>query len=89
MTLFSATIKPATLLLLLLSPVPALAQDSQLAQENYIQADVNNDGVLGYTEFVTFIDLNAADDLGRAKLLAHVGFMHKRLNGLTQMAMVL
>lgn len=73
MTLFSATIKRATFLLMLLSPLPVLAQDSQLGQENYIQADVNKDGVLGYTEFVTFIDLNAADDLGRAKLVSSRG----------------
>lgn len=77
MDLFSAAIKPATVVLLLLSPVSAQAQDNQLGQENYIQADVNKDGMLDYTEFVTFIDLNAADNLGRAKLVSSRG-LHAR-----------
>lgn len=75
--IFFATIKRAALALFLLNPISALAQDNQLGRENYIEADVNNDGILTYTEFVTFIDLSAADDLGRAKLVSSRG-LHER-----------
>ena len=47
-------------------PQPAAAQDTELAGENFQQADVDGDGALEYSEFVTFIDLNAADGLGNA-----------------------
>lgn len=77
MKIFPAIIKPATFILLLQHPVSVLAQDNQLGQENYIQADVNKDGVLDYAEFVTFIDLNAADNIGRAKMISSGGF-HER-----------
>lgn len=77
MTLFFATFKWAALALLVLSPTSALAQDNQVGRENYIRADENKDGVLIYAEFVNFIDLNAADDLGRAKLISSRG-LHER-----------
>lgn len=77
MTFFSANLKRLAVALLLLSPAFAQAQDNQLGRENYIQADVNQDGVLVYAEFVTFIDLNAADNLGRAKTVSSRG-LHSR-----------
>ena len=77
MAIFTAIIKPATFILLLLNPVSVLAQDNQLGQENYIQADVNKDGVLDYEEFVTFIDLNADDDIGRAKMISSGGLYER------------
>lgn len=57
--------------------LPAAAQDADLAAENYRQADANNDGVLVYAEFATFIDLNAADGLGNADRVSSRG-MHAR-----------
>ena len=77
MTVIIATIKRAAVALCLLNPISALTQDNQLGRENYIEADVNKDGVLTYAEFVTFIDLNAADNLGRAKLVSSRG-LHER-----------
>ena len=70
---FSAIIKPAAVFFLFLSAVSAHAQDKQLAQENYIQAYLNKDGVLDNDEFAKFIDLNAADNLGRANLVSSGG----------------
>ena len=60
-----------------LSPMTATAQSSELATENYIQADSNGDGKLVYAEFATFIDLNAADGLGNAAKVSARG-MHAR-----------
>lgn len=52
----------------------SLAQDNQLAVENYQQADANGDGVLVYAEFATLIDLNAADDIGNAAMVSSRGW---------------
>lgn len=57
--------------------LPAAAQDTELGVENYRQADANGDGVLIYAEFVTFIDLNAADGLGNASRISSLR-MHAR-----------
>jgi hypothetical protein len=59
----------------LLAPAQANAQSPDLAQENYRQADANGDGVLVQSEFASFIDLNAADGLGRAARISARG-MH-------------
>jgi hypothetical protein len=68
----------------LLAPAQVLAQSADLARENYRQADANGDGVLIEAEFVNFIDLNAADGLGRAARISASG-MHglafKRVDG--------
>ena len=53
--------------------LPAAAQESDLAAENYRQADANGDGVLAYAEFAAFIDLNAADGLGNAARVSSRG----------------
>ena len=47
--------------------------ERQLAAENYAQADQNGDGLLSRAEFVQFIDLNAADNLGRSGQLKASG----------------
>ena len=57
--------------------LPAAAQDAERGAENYRQADANGDGVLVYSEFATFIDLNAADGLGNAVRVSSRG-MHAR-----------
>jgi Ca2+-binding EF-hand superfamily protein len=46
--------------------LPAVAQDKEAAIQNFKQADANDDGALTYAEFSTFIDLSAADNIGRA-----------------------
>lgn len=53
----------------------AAAQDAgqQAAAENFSQADANKDGKLSKAEFRRFIDLNAADKLGRAAMVASNG----------------
>lgn len=58
----------------------------QLMAENLSQADANSDGALNQSEFVMLIDLNAADNLGRAALIARTGnqaraFAHIDANG--------
>ncbi|MEO1536252.1 MAG: hypothetical protein AAFR73_00850 [Pseudomonadota bacterium] len=57
--------------------LPAVAQNAELGAENYREADVNDDGLLVYAEFATFIDLNAADELGNAAMISSRG-MHAR-----------
>ena len=57
--------------------MPLAASENDLGAENYLEADVNGDGVLAYAEFATFIDLNAEDDLGNAKLVSSRG-MHSK-----------
>lgn len=47
--------------------------ERQRAAENYAQADQNGDGLLTRAEFVQFIDLNAADNLGRSGQLKASG----------------
>ena len=43
--------------------------EANTARQNLQQADANGDKALSYEEFVTFIDLNAADNIGRAKMV--------------------
>lgn len=57
--------------------LPAAAQEAELGAENYRQADANGDGVLVYTEFAAFVDLNAADGLGNAARVSSRG-IHAR-----------
>ena len=59
-------------------PMAAAAQDMspadrQLLLENVTQADRNDDGAISRSEFETLIDLNAADNLGRAQRVKRSG----------------
>lgn len=47
--------------------------ERQLLIENLIEADVNSDGVLTRREFEALINLNAADNLGRAAMIVRTG----------------
>ncbi|MBV0913813.1 EF-hand domain-containing protein [Anianabacter salinae] len=47
--------------------------ERQLMVENLVQADANSDGVLTRQEFETLINLNAADNLGRAAMIVRTG----------------
>ena len=53
----------------------ALAQDAdrEAVIANFQQVDADGDGALTLSEFTTLIDLNAADDIGRARLLKRSG----------------
>lgn len=48
-------------------------KNATLAAENFQQADFDQNGVLQYAEFATFIDLNASDGLGKASLISNRG----------------
>ncbi|MEM7597572.1 MAG: hypothetical protein AAF382_07715 [Pseudomonadota bacterium] len=61
----------------LVVPSSLLAQNNELAAENFKQADANGDGNLVYAEFVKFIDLNAADDIGKAAKVSSRGLHAK------------
>lgn len=59
------------------------AADRQKLLQNAAQADGNNDGYLNRSEFEKLIDLNAADDLGRAariKKSGRYGMVFNRLD---------
>lgn len=43
--------------------------DADTARQNLQQADANGDKALNYDEFVTFINLNATDNIGRANMI--------------------
>ena len=58
----------ATLMMTILA-APAFANDKDTVKQNLQQADANGDKALNYKEFVTFIDLNAADNIGRASMV--------------------
>lgn len=49
------------------------AAERQLMLENIIAADANSDGVLTRREFEVLINLNAADNLGRAAMIVRSG----------------
>ena len=51
----------------------AIASESELAAENYKQADQNGDGKLPIKEFEVFINLNADDGLGNAATIRALG----------------
>ena len=63
-------------LVLALAPV-ALSQgahaSSQQAAANFVAADINGDGALTQAEFKSFIDLNAAHNIGRAQTVKDRG----------------
>ena len=61
-------------------PSLAVAQDRELAAENFQEADANGDRNLTYEEFVTFIDLNAADDLGNASMVSSRNMYQRAFN---------
>lgn len=50
----------------------ALAQ-REAAAENFSQADTNGDVMLSFSEFATFINLNADDSIGRAGMIRRAG----------------
>ncbi|CTQ76532.1 hypothetical protein [Roseibium alexandrii] len=65
-------------------PATASSQTAETAARNYQAADRNGDGVLVYEEFVSFIDMNAADNLGNAGRIQSRGLYaraFKRLDG--------
>lgn len=43
------------------------------AAENFMQADANQDGALNRNEFEMLINLNADDEIGRAKMVRRFG----------------
>lgn len=49
--------------------LPAIAQDQDAGMQNFRQADVNEGAALDHDEFVTFIDLNAEGNIGRAGMI--------------------
>lgn len=51
----------------------AAADDRAKATENFAEADANADGALTIDEFTRFIDLNAEDSIGRARLVQRTG----------------
>ena len=56
--------------------------DADTARQNLQQADANGDKALNYDEFVTFIDLNAADNIGRAKMVKSRNLYSRAFNRL-------
>ncbi|MEO1749499.1 MAG: hypothetical protein AAFR27_12945, partial [Pseudomonadota bacterium] len=62
-------LKPVAVILALTFSSAAVAQTSNQVRENFQQADANGDTLLTYDEFVTFIELNAADEVGNAARL--------------------
>ncbi|TWI84826.1 EF hand domain-containing protein [Roseibium hamelinense] len=65
-------------------PATASSQTAETAARNYQAADQNDDGVLVYEEFVSFIDMNAAANLGNARRVQSRGLYaraFKRLDG--------
>lgn len=57
----------------LTSPMATGAQNVDAATKNFLGADANDDGLLVYAEFATFIDLNAADGIGNAARVSSLG----------------
>lgn len=47
------------------------------AKENFLQADVNQDGLLDIDEFTRFINLNAEHGLGRAAMVRRFGMQRR------------
>ncbi len=66
----------AALSLAIAAPANADPERAQ-AQANFLQADVNNDGQLDYSEFTIFVNLNADHGLGRAGMIRRFG-MHEK-----------
>jgi len=58
----------ATLMMTILA-TPAFANYNSAAEQNLQQADANGDKALSYQEFVTFINLNAEDKIGHARMI--------------------
>lgn len=77
LTLFAA----AAVILSLAMIAPSQAdQQREQARANFMQADVNQDRLLDFAEFKTFIDLNADHNIGRASMISRFG-MHGRAFG--------
>lgn len=47
--------------------------EKELAAANFLEADANEDGALNRDEFETLINLNADDDIGRARMVRRFG----------------
>ena len=71
----------ATLMMAILA-APVFANDKDTARQNLQQADANGDKALNYDEFVTFINLNAADNIGRAKMIKSRNLYSRAFNRL-------
>jgi Ca2+-binding EF-hand superfamily protein len=67
------TLIPAIALAFLATGAAAQDDKQKAAAENFQQADADKDGKLSKTEFRKFIDLNAADKLGRAATIKSYG----------------
>ncbi|MCR9256700.1 MAG: EF-hand domain-containing protein [Alphaproteobacteria bacterium] len=66
------------LALVLAISLPTLAHAKEdhrraLLKENFEQADSNGDSALSRNEFEVFVNANAEDDLGRARLVKRLG----------------
>lgn len=76
LTIANVLLSSAALALTIL-PAPAFAQTALSAEEmaaaNFRMADADTNGVLNETEFVTFIDLNAAQNIGQASRVKTAG----------------
>ena len=70
-----AALLTASALLTLAATGSAFASDATRAQAkaNFKSADVNDDLLLDFNEFKTFIDLNAKHGLGRAPMIRNFG----------------
>ena len=71
----ATTVLTASVLLTLAAAGPAFSSDAVRAQAkaNFQSADVNDDQLLDFNEFKTFIDLNAKHGLGRAPMIRNFG----------------
>lgn len=56
--------------------------DANPAKQNLKQADANGDKALSYMEFVTFINLNDADNIGRASMIKSRNLYSRAFNRL-------
>ena len=56
--------------------------DADAARQNLQQADANGDKALSYDEFVTFIDLNVEDNIGRDKMVKSRNLYSRAFNRL-------
>lgn len=80
--------QPIAALALILVFAPAAAQTGSspqdLAAANFRMADSNGDGVLNADEFVTFINLNAAQNIGRASRVKNAGAYDRAFSRMDQ-----
>ena len=76
----------ALALALLVSALPAHANDPALIAENFAAADADADGALSLGEFTDFIDLGATQGLGRMAMLRDRGLEARAFGRIDQNA---